>query len=469
ERSWEGKEHKPDRIASPLDIMIEAPIGAAAFNNEFGRPSTLGYFRVLETQFKDNKAFGFHKPIMLAGGIGEIRDINNFKEVIDAGYLVVVLGGPAMLIGLGGGAASSVSSGESDLELDFASVQRDNAEMERRCQEVINACSMMDASLIEFIHDVGAGGLSNAIPELAKDSDLGVAIDLSKIPVADPSMSPMEIWSNESQERYVLAIHPNNKDAFIEICNRERCEFAIVGTTTKEKSVKLFDPKANNYPVDVPLSMLFGDLPITEISINNDKANTVSEDQTEDDDVLTNLHSILQHPTVASKSFLITIGDRTVSGMIARDQFVGPYQVPVSNYSASLRSYKGYAGEAVAIGEKANLAINNPGASMRMALGELLTNLSGIKTNGLENIQVSANWMAPTSTEDENSNLREGVEAVSKLAVALNISIPVGKDSLSMKTKWSDYEVASPLSGTLTGMSPVSDVRNAITPEIINI
>ena len=469
ERSWEGKEHKPERIASPLDIMIEAPIGAAAFNNEFGRPSTLGYFRVLETQFKDNKAFGFHKPIMLAGGIGEIRDTNNFKEVIDADYLVVVLGGPAMLIGLGGGAASSVSSGESDLELDFASVQRDNAEMERRCQEVINTCSMMDSSLIEFIHDVGAGGLSNAIPELAKDSDLGVEIDLNKIPIADPSMSPMEIWSNESQERYVLAIHPNNKNAFIEICNRERCEFAIVGTTTKEKSVKLYDPVAKNYPVDVPLSMLFGDLPITEITISNDKVTAVSEDQIEDDDVLANLHNILQHPTVASKSFLITIGDRTVSGMIARDQFIGPYQVPVSNYSASLRSYKGYAGEAVAIGEKANLAINNPGASMRMALGELLTNLSGIKINGLDSIQVSANWMAPTSTEGENSNLREGVEALSKLAVALNISIPVGKDSLSMKTKWSDYEVASPLSGTLTGMSPVSDVRNAITPEIINI
>ena len=258
-RSWEKDEHKPSRIASPLEIMIEAPIGAAAFNNEFGRPATLGYFRSFETDFIDNKAFGYHKPIMLAGGIGEIRDKNNFKLQISEDYLVIVLGGPAMLIGLGGGAASSVSSGESDEDLDFASVQRDNAEMERRCQEVINKCSSQDESYIEFIHDVGAGGLSNAIPELAKDSNLGVFIELSKIPNVDKSMSPMEIWSNESQERYVLAIHKNNRKSFEEICKRERCEYAIVGHTTKEMAVKLFDEKNNNYPVDVPLSMLFGD------------------------------------------------------------------------------------------------------------------------------------------------------------------------------------------------------------------
>jgi phosphoribosylformylglycinamidine synthase len=253
ERSWEGDEHKPERIASPLNIMIEAPIGAAAFNNEFGRPSTLGYFRSYETEFNsENKAFGYHKPIMLAGGIGEIRDRNNFKLQITEDYHVVVLGGPAMLIGLGGGAASSVSSGDSDEDLDFASVQRDNAEMERRCQEVINICSSQDDSFIEFIHDVGAGGLSNAIPELAKDSDLGVYIELDKIPNSDKSMSPMEIWSNESQERYVLAVHPENKEAFENICKRERCVYAFVGVTTSEKSVKLFDSKTDSYPVNVP-------------------------------------------------------------------------------------------------------------------------------------------------------------------------------------------------------------------------
>ena len=270
-RDWEGDEYSPERIASPLDIMIEAPIGAAAFNNEFGRPCTLGYFRSFETPFSDKKvAFGYHKPIMLAGGIGEIRDKNNFKLQIEDGYIVVVLGGPAMLIGLGGGAASSVSSGDSDEDLDFASVQRDNAEMERRCQEVINRCSSMDESFIEFIHDVGAGGLSNAIPELAKDSNLGVLINLDSIPSSDESMSPMEIWSNESQERYVLAIHPDNKEAFVAICERERCAFALVGYTTEEKFVKLYDFSTDSYPVNVPLSMLFGELPISNIEVQSE-------------------------------------------------------------------------------------------------------------------------------------------------------------------------------------------------------
>ena len=366
-RNWEGEEHKPSRIASPLAIMTEAPIGAAAFNNEFGRPATLGYFRCFETDFSDNKAFGYHKPIMLAGGIGEIRDKNNFKLQIQENYLVVVLGGPAMLIGLGGGAASSVSSGESDEDLDFASVQRDNAEMERRCQEVINKCSGQENSYIEFIHDVGAGGLSNAIPELAKDSELGVYIELSKIPNADKSMSPMEIWSNESQERYVLAIHKDNKENFEKICKRERCEYAIVGITTSEKLVKLYDEANNNYPVDVPLSMLFGDLPITEIKVNSTPYEEVNEDDSESYDLTDSIVKVLQHPSVASKSFLITIGDRSVGGMVARDQFVGPYQVPVSNYSLSLRSFTSNTGEVIAIGEKPTLALNNPAASLGRA------------------------------------------------------------------------------------------------------
>ena len=469
-RSWEKEEYKPSRIASPLEIMIEAPIGAAAFNNEFGRPATLGYFRSFETEFSQNKAYGYHKPIMLAGGIGEIRDKNNFKLQIEEDYLVVVLGGPAMLIGLGGGAASSVSSGESDEDLDFASVQRDNAEMERRCQEVINKCSAQENSFIEFIHDVGAGGLSNAIPELAKDSELGVYIELSKIPNSDKSMSPMEIWSNESQERYVLAIHRDNKKSFEEICKRERCEYAIVGVTTKEKSVKLYDDTNDNYPVDVPLSMLFGDLPITEMRVNSYKRKDFKEDDAEKFDLKSTITKVLQHPTVASKSFLITIGDRTVGGMVARDQFVGPYQVPVSDYSLSLRSFTSNSGEVLSIGEKPTLALSNPAASMRMALAEALTNMAGVVIKGLNNVQVSANWMAASGENEEDLALREGVEALSKISIDLAVSIPVGKDSLSMKTKWSDdgneLQVTSPLSGVVTAMAPVDDVRVCATPEL---
>ena len=473
DRDWEQSESKPERIASPLNIMIEGPLGAAAFNNEFGRPSTLGYFRSFETPFdQSGNAFGYHKPIMLAGGIGEVRDKNNFKLQIAKDYIVVVLGGPAMLIGLGGGAASSVSSGESDEDLDFASVQRENPEMERRCQEVINICSSMDESYIEFIHDVGAGGLSNAIPELAKDSDLGVYIELDKIPVSDPSMSPMEIWSNESQERYVLAIHKKNKDVFEKICIRERCEFAFVGITTLEKSVKLFDKSTNTFPVDVPLDMLFGDLPITDIEVNTSDEAIANDGDASAHDFKSSFYKVLSHPTVASKSFLITIGDRTVGGMVARDQFVGPYQVPVSNYSMSLRSFTSNKGEVVTIGEKPTIAVNNPAASMRMSVAEALTNMVGVPIKGLDHIQVSANWMAPTKEESENLDLRKGVEALSKICVDLDISVPVGKDSLSMKTKWSEdgneKVVTSPLSGVITAMAPVEDVSFGITPELVN-
>lgn len=470
-RSWEGNEHKPERIANPLAIMTEAPIGAAAFNNEFGRPSTLGYFRSFETHFDSSKnAFGYHKPIMLAGGIGEIRDKNNFKLQISDGYHVVVLGGPAMLIGLGGGAASSVSSGESDEDLDFASVQRDNAEMERRCQEVINTCSSQDNSYIEFIHDVGAGGLSNAIPELAKDSNLGVYIELDKIPNSDKSMSPMEIWSNESQERYVMAVHPDNKESFENICKRERCVYAFVGITTNEQSVKLYDSQTETYPVDVPLTMLFGDLPITDIKVSTDEKTFFNDSVSSEYSFKETLKNVLQHPTVASKSFLITIGDRTVGGMVARDQFIGPYQVPVSDYSMSLRSFTSSGGEVLTIGEKPTIAINNSAASMRMAMAEALLNMSGVYIKGLDEVQVSANWMAATGEGVEDLSLRDGVEALSECCVSLNISVPVGKDSLSMKTKWqedkSDYVVKSPLSGVITAMAPVEDVRVAVTPEL---
>ena len=403
---------------------------------------------------------------MLAGGIGEIRDTNNFKLQIDDGYIVVVLGGPAMLIGLGGGAASSVSSGDSDEDLDFASVQRDNAEMERRCQEVINTCSSMDDSYIEFIHDVGAGGLSNAIPELAKDSNLGVLINLNSIPSSDESMSPMEIWSNESQERYVLAIHPDNKDDFVAICERERCAYALVGYTTAEQYVKLYDFSTDSYPVNVPLSMLFGELPINDMVVTSqkDKKNSV---EVESFELKESIDLVLKHPTVASKSFLITIGDRTVGGMTARDQFVGPWQVPTSNFSMSLRSFTDHSGEVVTIGEKPTIAINNPAASMRMAMAEALTNMVSVPILGMDQIQVSANWMAASGENIEDLALRYGVEALSNFAVELGISIPVGKDSLSMRTKWEQdskqYTVKSPLSGVITAMAPVMDVRDAVT------
>ena len=368
------------------------------------------------------------------------------------------------------GAASSVSSGESDEDLDFASVQRDNAEMERRCQEVINTCSSQDNSYIEFIHDVGAGGLSNAIPELAKDSNLGVYIELDKIPNSDKSMSPMEIWSNESQERYVMAIHPDNKESFENICKRERCVYAFVGITTNEQSVKLYDSQTETYPVDVPLTMLFGDLPITDIKVSTHEKKIFNDSVSSEYSFKETLKNVLQHPTVASKSFLITIGDRTVGGMVARDQFIGPYQVPVSDYSMSLRSFTSSGGEVLTIGEKPTIAINNPAASMRMAMAEALLNMSGVYIKGLDEVQVSANWMAATGEGVEDLSLRDGVEALSECCVNLNISVPVGKDSLSMKTKWqedkSDYVVKSPLSGVITAMAPVEDVRVAVTPEL---
>ena len=492
-RSWEDDENKPERIASPLEIMIDAPLGGAAFNNEFGRPSILGYFRSFETSFKDSTAYGYHKPIMLAGGIGEIIDRNNFKKQISEDYLVIVLGGPSMLIGLGGGAASSMSSGQSDEDLDFASVQRDNAEMERRCQEVINTCNNKNPSIIEFIHDVGAGGLSNAIPELAKDSELGVYINLKDIPCADHSMSPMEIWSNESQERYVLSIHSNNEELFTEICERERCPFAVVGKTTTEKYVKLFDESANNYPVDVPLSMLFGELPLEKkvvqeeknvfnveqkIAIDADNDLDISElDPKAKESVKKHIEksaeNVLSHPTVGSKSFLITIGDRSVGGMVARDQFVGKWQVPTSNYAMSLRSFDDVCGEVISIGERPALSIHNAAASMRMAVAEAVTNMMSVPIESISSIRASANWMAACGENIEDLNLRKGVEALSNFCIDLGIAIPVGKDSLSMRTTWekdqSNFTVKSPMTGIISAMAPVKDVRTSITTEYKNL
>ena len=492
-RPWEDDENKPERIASPLEIMIDGPLGGAAFNNEFGRPSILGYFRSFETSFKDSTAYGYHKPIMLAGGIGEIIDRNNFKKQISEDYLVIVLGGPSMLIGLGGGAASSMSSGQSDEDLDFASVQRDNAEMERRCQEVINTCNNKNPSIIEFIHDVGAGGLSNAIPELAKDSELGVYINLKDIPCADLSMSPMEVWSNESQERYVLSIHSNNKELFTDICKRERCPFAVVGKTTTEKYVKLFDESANNYPVDIPLSMLFGELPLEKkvvkeeknafnveqkIAIDEDNDLDISElDPKAKESVKKHIEksaeNVLSHPTVGSKSFLITIGDRSVGGMVARDQFVGKWQVPTSNYAMSLRSFDDVCGEVISIGERPALSIHNAAASMRMAVAEAVTNMMSVPIESISSIRASANWMAACGENIEDLNLRKGVEALSSFCIDLGIAIPVGKDSLSMRTTWekdqTNFTVKSPMTGIISAMAPVNDIRASITTEYKNL
>ena len=469
-RAWESTLKKPERIATPLQIMTEGPIGAAAFNNEFGRPSTVGYFRVFEKSVTDQHAYGYHKPIMLAGGVGEVKDRNSLKNSIQAGDLVVVLGGPSMLIGLGGGAASSMSSGESDEDLDFASVQRENAEMERRCQEVINQCAFESPNLIEFIHDVGAGGLSNAIPELAHDCDLGVTVDLSLIPVADPSLSPMEVWSNESQERYVLAIKASNKEIFEKICRRERCPVAFVGKTTALDSVEVYDPERDEYPVQVPLSMLFGDLPIKDMELKNPSIEIRNEINSCNLDLPEVIHRVLSHPSVASKSFLITIGDRTVGGLVARDQFVGRHQIPTSNYSMSTRSFLSNQGEVLSIGEKPTIAIQNPAASLRMALAEALMNLASVPIINLDLVRLSANWMAACGDDEDDYALRLGVEAVSDMSVQLGIAIPVGKDSLSMRTRWSqdeeDFEVKSPLSGVITAMAPVEDVTKAITTEL---
>ena len=398
-----------------------------------------------------------------------------------------------MLIGLGGGAASSMSSGQSDEDLDFASVQRDNAEMERRCQEVINTCNNKNPSIIEFIHDVGAGGLSNAIPELAKDSELGVYINLKDIPCADLSMSPMEIWSNESQERYVLSIHSDNEEIFTEICERERCPFAVVGKTTTEKYVRLFDESANNYPVDVPLSMLFGELPLEKkvvqeeknifnveqkIAIDADNDLDISElDPKAKESVKKHIEksaeNVLSHPTVGSKSFLITIGDRSVGGMVARDQFVGKWQVPTSNYAMSLRSFDDVCGEVISIGERPALSIHNAAASMRMAVAEAVTNMMSVPIESISSIRASANWMAACGENIEDLNLRKGVEALSNFCIDLGIAIPVGKDSLSMRTTWekdqSNFTVKSPMTGIISAMAPVKDVRTSITTEYKNL
>ena len=466
---WELEEDFPERIASPLEIMIDAPIGAASFNNEFGRPNVLGYFRSYEAMDKDVH-YGYHKPIMLAGGLGNIKKEHVFKKKVPIGSKLIVLGGPAMLIGLGGGSASSLSSGEGDGDLDFASVQRENPEMERRCQEVLDRCWQEENNPILFIHDVGAGGLSNAIPELVKDSGHGGMINLRDIPNSEPGMTPMEIWCNESQERYVLAISEDDINNFEKICHRERCPYSIVGEITKGNNLDVYDSYFDNYPISLSLDILFGKPPKTNIDFDHQEK-LLSEINLPKKIHKDLVHSVLRHPTVASKNFLITIGDRSITGLITRDQLVGPWQVPVSDYALSKSSFSGNTGEAMAIGERTPLAILNPRAAAKISVAEVVTNMLPSGIADISDIKLSANWMGSPGKLSGNQDLFEAVEAVGMdLCPKWNITIPVGKDSLSMSTEWveqtKEKSVISPLSLIITGFSPVQDTSIAITPEL---
>ena len=472
---WEVDFGKPDRIASALDIMIAAPIGAASFNNEFGRPNTCGYFRVFEQEAAPDAATdgpaairGYHKPIMVAGGLGSVRRQNVEKKEVVVGAPLIVLGGPAMLIGLGGGAASSVGSGQSSSELDFASVQRGNAEIQRRAQEVIDRCvALGDSNPILLIHDVGAGGLSNALPEAIAHSHRGGRIDLRKIPSAESELSPMEIWCNEAQERYVLALAPGTVEQFKALCERERCPFAVVGEITADGLLKVSDPVLHAVPVDMPIDMLLGKAPRMTRAVQS-VAKHFSSLSTGGIGLSESLDRLLSLPTIADKSFLITIGDRTVGGLISRDQLVGPWQVPVADVAVSLSSYEEYSGEAMAMGERAPVAVLNAPASGRLAVAEAITNMMAADINRLEDIRLSANWMAACGEPGEDAELYATVRCVSELCTALRITIPVGKDSLSMKTTWreggSERSVLAPVSLIVSAFAPVQDARATLTP-----
>ena len=470
EQPWEENYGKPSRIASPLQIMIEGPLGGAAFNNEFGRPALNGYFRTFE-QNVNGDVKGFHKPIMIAGGYGNIRPDHVEKDPIQPGDLLIVLGGPAMLIGLGGGAASSVDSGTMGESLDFASVQRENPEMERRCQEVIDTCwRLEDENPIVSVHDVGAGGISNAMPELVNDHELGAILDLRKIPSLEPGMSPMEIWSNEAQERYVLAIRPESLAEFEEICARERCPFAVLGEATEARELIVEDPLFENKAVDMPMQVMLGGTP--RMSRSYDSAPRQGNDFDENTvDLKDAIFRVLKNPTVASKSFLITIGDRSITGMVARDQMVGPWQVPVADAAVTTTSLQGYTGEAMAMGERPPVALLNPAASARLAVAEAISNIMCANIDQISDIKLSANWMAAAGQAGEDQALFEGVKAIGmEMCPALGIAIPVGKDSLSMRTTWqdegTDKSVTSPMTGVITAFAPVVDVRKTLTPEL---
>ncbi len=512
---WEQDHGKPGRIVSALDIMIEGPLGAAAFNNEFGRPNINGYFRTFEQEVpaaapglshaedpkyaagpnpkpsaSGNSAFsapprekisgfkpatelrGYHKPIMLAGGLGNIRASHVKKGVINPGDQLIILGGPAMLIGLGGGAASSMASGSGQEDLDFASVQRDNAEMERRCQEVIDRCwALGDENPISFIHDVGAGGISNALPELVNDAGRGGRFQLRAVPNDEPGMSPLEIWCNESQERYVLAVPAASLAVFQGLCERERCPFAVVGEATERKQLVLQDSHFGNTPIDLPLEVLLGKPPrmhrtdatlvraLSPLSLSLSLGEAV--------------HRVLSHPAVADKTFLISIGDRTLGGLIARDQMVGPWQVPVADCAVTAAAFDVYTGEAMAMGERTPVAINSAAASARLAVGEALTNLAAAQVGEIGKVNLSANWMAAPAIPGDGADLYAAVRAVGlELCPALGITIPVGKDSMSMSTAWQDAgtgenkRITAPVSLIISAFAPVTDIRLSLTPQL---
>ncbi|MGZ3423464.1 MAG: phosphoribosylformylglycinamidine synthase, partial [Polyangiales bacterium] len=470
ERPWEIDHGKPGRIVSALDIMIDGPLGGAAFNNEFGRPNLTGYFRTFELECEQpsgREVRGYHKPIMIAGGFGHIRREHVEKGRIEVGAPVVVLGGPAMLIGLGGGAASSVASGTSHEDLDFASVQRDNAEIERRCQEVIDRCwALGDENPIASIHDVGAGGLSNALPELVHESKRGARFELRNVPNDEPGMSPLEIWCNEAQERYVLALDPAKLEVFAAICRRERAPFAVLGHATAEGKLVVDDAHFGDRPIDMPLDVLLGKPPRMTRDVKSGKFSPIAFDA-ESVDVREAALRVLRLPTVADKSFLITIGDRTVTGLVARDQMVGPWQVPVADCAVTATSYDVYTGEGMAMGERTPLALLDAGASARMAVAESITNLAAAQVASLGDIKLSANWMAAAGHPGEDARLYQAVRAIGEeLCPALGIAIPVGKDSMSMRTVWDDKKVVAPVSLIVTAFAKVADVRTTLTPEL---
>jgi phosphoribosylformylglycinamidine synthase len=482
---WEAFDYgKPERMQSALNIMLEGPIGGAAFNNEFGRPNLTGYFRTYEQESLNDGGIerrGFHKPIMLAGGYGNIRAHHVQKGDIPVGGKLIVMGGPAMLIGLGGGAASSMASGTSSADLDFASVQRENPEIERRAQEVIDRCwALGEQNPLRFIHDVGAGGLSNALPELVKDGGRGGLFDIRAVPNAEPGMSPLENWCNESQERYVLAVAPEDINTFDALCQRERCPYAVVGEALEAHHLEVrdghFEAQTDGAkPVDLPMSVLFGKPPKMqrEFSRHTPELSGVMLDNL---DLREAMDRVLRLPTVAAKSFLITIGDRSITGQVARDQMVGPWQVPVADVAVTTASFDTHAGEAMAMGERPPVALIDPAASARLAVAEAITNLAAAPIAKLSDIKLSANWMSAADHPGENQALYDAVHAVGmELCPALGIAIPVGKDSMSMRTAWhaenakgetEEKSVTSPLSLVVTGFAPVTDAMATLTPQI---
>lgn len=482
---WESDIGKPDHIATALDIMLEAPLGGAAFNDEFGRPALGGYWRTFLQQVPTETGSewrGYHKPIMIAGGLGNVKPEYALKDKIQPGAHVIVLGGPGMLIGLGGGAASSMASGASSADLDFASVQRENPEMERRAQQVIDACVNLERNVIQSIHDVGAGGLSNALPELVHDSDLGAVFEIRNVLVDDKRMSPMEIWCNESQERYVLAVGPDDLATFEQLAQRERCPYSVVGIATEEQRLVVTDKLLGESVIDIPMSTLFGKPPKMQRS-----AETSNPPRTPfDTSLLTYLptytsaprtslmaetiNRVMRLPSVGSKSFLITIGDRTISGLVTRDQMVGPWQVPVADVAVTRASY-GFdvlVGEAMAMGERTPLALLDAAASARMAVGEAITNLAAASISSLDLVKLSANWMSAASHQGEGAKLYQAVKAIGvDLCPKLGVGIPVGKDSMSMSMKWGEKnQVTAPLSLIITAFAPVDNVEMTWTPEL---